>query len=67
MSAITMDEQLYTVEDLARILKLHKNTIREKIKRGEIVASWTGKEYRIRQRDLDDYLRATQRPRQERE
>ena len=61
MSATTMDERLYTVDEVAQILKLHRLTIRRKIAKGDIVASQIGREYRVRQSDLDEYLRRTRK------
>ena len=51
-----MDElRVYTVEEVAEIMKMSIRTIREYIKGGELKASKFGKAYRITDEDLRDF------------
>jgi len=52
-----MDEQIYTVEEVAHKLRVDVRTVREWIRRGDLVAMDVGREYRIRQSNLDDFIR----------
>lgn len=47
---------VYTVEEVADILKVSPQTVRALIKRGEMKAVRVGGQIRIRQQDLDEYL-----------
>lgn len=51
-----MQEQVYSIEDAARALKVHPDTIRRMIKRGELQAHRVGRQYRIRQSEIDRIL-----------
>jgi len=51
-----MDEQFYTVEETASLLKVSKMTIYRKIKAGQLVAYKMGKDYRIKVTDLEKFL-----------
>lgn len=51
-----MNENLLTVVEAAAILKVKKNTVYDMIKRGDLRGSKLGKQIRIRQQDLDDYI-----------
>ena len=51
-----MRENLLTVVEAAEILKVKKNTVYDMIKRGDLKASKLGKQLRIRQEDLDEYI-----------
>jgi len=46
----------YTVEDVARILKITDQTVRNLIKRKELKAIRVGGQFRITQEELDRYL-----------
>lgn len=52
-----MRENLLTVVEAAEVLKVKKNTVYDMIKRGDLKASKLGKQLRIRQEDLDEYIR----------
>ena len=57
-------EKVYTVNEVAEILRVHPRTIHRMIKAGELAAfTIRGREYRIRQSALDAYMR--QRPKTE--
>jgi len=53
------DEALYTVDDIATRLSVHRATVRTWIKTGELVAITLGGSagYRITQSDLEEFLR----------
>ena len=48
-------EQLYTSDEAAKILKLNNETIRRFIREEKIKAVKIGREYRIKQSDLELY------------
>ena len=50
------DEQLLTVEQVAKQMQVHVETVRVWIRRGELVAINIGNEYRITHADLNDFL-----------
>ena len=50
------DEQLLTVEQVAKQMQVHVETVRVWIRRGELIAINIGNEYRIARSDLYDFL-----------
>ncbi|MCD8019329.1 MAG: helix-turn-helix transcriptional regulator [Clostridiales bacterium] len=52
-----MSEKLLTAVEAAEILKVKKNTVYDMIKRGDLKASKLGKQLRIREEDLETYIR----------
>jgi putative molybdopterin biosynthesis protein len=50
------EEQVYTVEEIAKILKVSVETVRRLIARGSIEARRVGSQYRITKQALDKYL-----------
>jgi excisionase family DNA binding protein len=50
------DEQLLTVEQVAKQVQVHVETVRVWIRRGELIAINIGNEYRISRDDLHDFL-----------
>ncbi len=61
ISAYTMiKERFWTIDEIARLLGFHRNTVRKWIVDGELVASQIGREYRIRESDLDDFMERKQ-------
>jgi excisionase family DNA binding protein len=57
-----MDEELITVIDAARILKVRQETIRRYIKNGHLKAdTLPGGDYRLRRSDLQSLLSRTDR------
>jgi excisionase family DNA binding protein len=50
------DEQLLTVEQVAKQMQVHVETVRVWIRRGELIAINIGNEYRITRSDLNDFL-----------
>ena len=53
-------ERIYTLDQVAEILGFHRNTVRRWIVSGELAASELGGRYRIRQSDLDEFMRRKQ-------
>ena len=51
-------EPLLTVAEVADVLRVSNMTVYRLIKSGQLAAIRVGKNYRIRQQDLDDYLAA---------
>ena len=54
------EERMYTIDEAAAWLGFHRNTITKWIASGELVATRPGRQFRIRQSDLDDFLRRKQ-------
>ena len=52
VESIRLEDDFYTIEELAKILKVHPNTIRNNIKKGKIVAKKYGEQWRIRKSDI---------------
>jgi len=50
------DEQLLTVEQVAKQMQVHVETVRVWIRRGELVAINIGNEYRIARDDLKAFI-----------
>jgi excisionase family DNA binding protein len=48
--------KFYTVEDVAAILKVSEPTVRKLIASGELRATQVGRQYRISQEALDEYI-----------
>jgi excisionase family DNA binding protein len=57
MLALNMTrEQIYTAEEVARILRINPRTVHRLIKRGELKAFTIGGEYRITQSALEAFI-----------
>lgn len=52
IEGINLEDNFYTIEELAKILKVHPNTIRNNIKKGKINAKKYGEQWRIRKSDI---------------
>ena len=52
---ITM-EKLFTIEELAEVLQLNKQTVQRFVRENKIKAIKVGREYRVKQYDLDTFL-----------
>ncbi len=59
---IYMADEMLTVDDVARELSVHPETVRQWIRDGELIALDISKEYRILRPDLNAFL-ATRRGR----
>jgi excisionase family DNA binding protein len=58
-----MHEQVYSIDEAARILRVNPITIRRMIARGEIVSHKVGKQHRIPRSELEKFLSGgTQKP-----
>jgi putative molybdopterin biosynthesis protein len=51
-----VNEELYTPQEVADILRIKKSTVYEMIKRGEFKCKKIGRQFRIGKADLDNYL-----------
>ena len=51
-----VQEQVYSIDEAARILKVNPKTIRRMIDRGEIVSHKVGRQHRIPRSELDKFL-----------
>lgn len=49
---ISLEDEFYTIEELAKILKVEHKTIRRAIQRGDIKAIKLGRQWRIRKSDI---------------
>lgn len=67
MSVTMTDEYLYTVEELAKRLRVTGRTIRRMIDDGELAAIRVRNQYRIPQSALDSYVRKHSLPREKEE
>ncbi len=52
-----MNEDVFTVKEVAKQLRVDEKTVRAWIRRGELAAIDIGGEYRIRQTALDDFIK----------
>jgi excisionase family DNA binding protein len=57
----SMDEQVFTVGEIAQRLRVDVKTVRKWIRKGELAAIDIGGEYRIRQSALDDFIQRRER------
>jgi len=51
-----LDEQYYTIEEVAKILKVVYLTVYRWIQSGKLVAYKAGKQYRIKKSDIDRFI-----------
>ena len=56
-----MDKPVYTVEEVANRLRVDVKTVRKWIRNGDLVAIDIGREYRIRESSLNDFIRRRER------
>ena len=49
---LKLEDDFYTIDELAKVLKVHERTIRNNIKRGTIKAKKFGNQWRIRKSDI---------------
>ena len=52
LADINLNDEFYTIDEVAKILKVEHRTIRRAIKRGDIKAMKVGRQYRIRKSDF---------------
>lgn len=48
----SLEDEFYSIDELAKILKVHERTIRNHIKNGEIKAKKYGNQWRIKKSDF---------------
>lgn len=49
---LKLEDDFYSIEELAKVLKVHERTVRNNIKRGTIKAKKFGSQWRIRKSDI---------------
>ena len=52
------DKTTYTIQEVADLLSVHKDTIRRAIKQGRLKAAKIGKEYRVSKLDLEHFYKS---------
>ena len=55
------DEQYYTIEEVAKMLKVAYLTVYRWIQNGKLVAFKAGKQYRVKKEDLDSFITSYKR------
>jgi len=55
------DEQYYTIEEVAKMLKVAYLTVYRWIQDGKLVAFKAGKQYRVKKEDLDSFITSYER------
>ncbi len=53
---MSQQDDMLTVEEVAKELRVDPKTVRRWIQRGELVAIDIGREYRIKRRALNDFI-----------
>lgn len=48
--------KLYTVKEISKILNLVEETIRERLRKGELKGLKVGRSWRVKEEDLKNYL-----------
>lgn len=51
-----MPSKVYTVEEVAQILRVSEATVRNLIERGDLPAFKVGNQWRVREKDLEAYM-----------
>ncbi len=55
------NEQYYTIEEVAKMLKVVYLTVYRWIQSGKLVAYKAGKQYRVKKQDLDSFVTSYER------
>lgn len=55
------DEQYYTIEEVAKMLKVAYLTVYRWIQSGKLVAFKAGKQYRVKKEDLNSFITSYER------
>ncbi len=55
------EEKYYTIEEIAKILKVVYLTVYRWIQSGKLVAFKAGKQYRVKKEDLDSFITSYER------
>lgn len=55
------DEQYYTIEEVAKMLKVAYLTVYRWIQSGKLVAFKAGKQYRVKKENLDSFITSYER------
>lgn len=57
MINMTKKGQYYTIEEVAKMLKVAYLTVYRWIQNGKLIAYKAGKQYRIKKEDLDEFMK----------
>jgi len=57
-----LEEELLTTGEVARRLKITRQTVQRLIQRGDLKASRIGRDWRIKSRELESFLKETETP-----
>ncbi len=57
MTMTMTEEKIYTVDELAALLGLNRVTVIREMKRGKLKHFRAGREYRVRHKALEEYMR----------
>ncbi|GIW67947.1 MAG: hypothetical protein KatS3mg096_815 [Candidatus Parcubacteria bacterium] len=52
-----LKDQFYTLEEIAKILKVSYLTVYRWVKTGKLLSFKAGKQYRIKKENLDDFIK----------
>jgi excisionase family DNA binding protein len=55
-----LEDELLTTDEVAQWLKITRQTVQRLIQRGQLTASRIGREWRVKRRELDAFLQATE-------
>lgn len=57
MTNIVMNEEFYTVAEVASVLRVSEQTVRTMIRRNELKASRVGRQWRINKKSFDEFVK----------
>jgi len=58
------EDEYLTTEEAAKLLKLHRDTVRRLIRERKLPHVKVGSQYRLRRKDLEAWLGSSQEPKQ---
>jgi len=67
VAIMAKQEKIYTIDEIAELLKLDRKTVKLLIESGDLGAFYVRRQYRILQSDLDDYIDRNRVKKQEEE
>ncbi len=67
VAIMAKQEKIYTIDEIAELLKLDRKTVKLLIESGDLGAFYVRRQYRILQSDLDEYIDRNRVKKQEEE